>query len=50
MAEWLLDGPEGQQTVTAATQDEAVEKYGLWNSLEDYELSQVRIVSVTVPA
>lgn len=48
--EWHLDGPEGPMTIAAATPDEAVEKYGHFHQLEDYELGDVFVASVEVPA
>ena len=48
--EWHLDGPEGPMTVAAATPDEAVEKYGQFFQLESYELRDVYVESVEVPA
>lgn len=48
--EWHLDGPNGPITVLASTPDEAVEKYGRLCQLEDYELSQVSVLDVKVPA
>lgn len=39
--EWHLDGPAGPTTIAASTPDDAVEKYGNVNQLEDYELSLV---------
>ena len=48
--EWLLEGPEGQLTVSAQTPDEAVEKYGQYHQLEEYELSDVFVEGVGVPA
>jgi len=44
--EWHLDGPSGPMTIAAATPDEAVEKYGQFFQLEEYELAVVSVTPV----
>lgn len=44
--EWHLNGPDGPVTITAATPDEAVEKYGQIYGLESYELTDVSVERV----
>ena len=41
--DWHLDGPSGPMDIPAVTPDEAVEKYGQLNQLEDYELGEVTV-------
>lgn len=48
--EWQLEGPEGPLTIPARTPDEAVEKYGQFHQLEEYELAAVTVTPVKVPA
>lgn len=48
--EWHLDGPSGPMDIPAVTPDEAVEKYGQFNQLEEYELADVTVTPAKVSA